>query len=209
MSTKSQLARVAETLRFLVDAQKAKSTFSQTAKRMNFSDYILEDGTTIRIDGEMAVGSSVFVVDGENVIPAPDGTHTIPDVAIIKTENGLITEIDAIVSEPSEKDVETPPNVSAMAMNDLETMPDPMMAKIDAMEQKLAAIYDMLVAMKGDYTKQNDNANGKFKSIEASILKLAATPTAPSSNKNAFTDAIIADKNQRFQELTQIIKNLK
>ena len=49
--------------------------------RTKFAEATLEDGTTkIYWDGELAVGTRIFLLDAEgNQIPAPEGSHTLED----------------------------------------------------------------------------------------------------------------------------------
>lgn len=208
-----QLNKLADTLRQMKDATASKSAFTAMPKKMNFSDYLLSDGTTIRIDGEMAVGSSVFVVDGENIIPAPDGSHEIPNTAIIKTENGFITEIELIEATPdvTQQDIPVAANDMPEMEPNMEPQVDPMVAKVDAITEKLNAIYDLLAKMTGEFKTENLNNANKFSAIEDSIKKLAEMPTANAMkiNKNALAENAIEAKKQKFEQLTQVIKNLK
>ena len=59
-----------------------------------------EDGTIVYTDAEaFAVGVSVFIKEGEDIIPAPDGEH--------KLENGSVVVVaDGVVSTIQEKAVE-------------------------------------------------------------------------------------------------------
>jgi hypothetical protein len=209
-----QLNKLAETLRQMKNVNQSQSAFSAMPKKMNFSDYLLTDGTTIRIDGEMAVGSSVYVVDGDNIIPAPDGSHEIPNTAIIKTENGFITEIQLIEAKPdvTQQDIPVAANDDMPGMEpEMEPQVDPMVAKMDTITEKLNAIYDLLAKMTGEFENESSKNAGKFSAIEDSISKLAQMPTAGAMkiNKNALAENAIEAKKQKFEQLTQVIKNLK
>ena len=72
-----------------------KSMFAKTS--MEFAEATLMDGTVISYDGDLAVGTAVFVVaDGEQ-IPAPEGTHALggelEGVSIVTDAEGIIVEI--------------------------------------------------------------------------------------------------------------------
>jgi hypothetical protein len=58
-------------------------------------DYIaLIDGTEIRVEGELAEGSAIFVVTEEGDIPAPDAIHELEDGTKVETEGGIIKSIE-------------------------------------------------------------------------------------------------------------------
>lgn len=62
-----------------------------------FTEASLEDGTLLTWDGELAPGVAVFVVDGENNVPAPEGTHKLTgDFAgksIVLDAEGIVVEV--------------------------------------------------------------------------------------------------------------------
>ena len=66
------------------------------SKKHTFATAELVDGTVIEYDGELAVGTAVFVVAEGEQIPAPDGTHALggelTGVSVV-TADGVITEI--------------------------------------------------------------------------------------------------------------------
>jgi hypothetical protein len=80
-----------ETIFSLMNQIKAKIT---TGK---FSEATLEDGTVLTWEGDLAPGVAVFVVDGENNVPAPEGTHMLTgDFAgksIVLDAEGIIVEV--------------------------------------------------------------------------------------------------------------------
>ncbi len=86
-----------------------KSMFSsndpdQSPMNDMYADAVLIDGTEVSFEGELAVGTTVFVVaDGEQ-IPAPEGTHELggdnAGLKIITDANGVVVElIDERVTE--------------------------------------------------------------------------------------------------------------
>jgi hypothetical protein len=84
---KEQIKMIAELMKEL----KAKFSAPEPAK---FETATLPDGTVIEWEGELMVGTPIFVVDGENRVPVFAGTHNIEDGrTIITDENGIVTEI--------------------------------------------------------------------------------------------------------------------
>jgi Tfp pilus assembly protein PilP len=68
-------------------------------QKVEMESATLVDGTVIEWEGELAVGTAIFVQTGEGLIPAPDATHEVEGGKLITTEGGLVTEI----VEPSEE----------------------------------------------------------------------------------------------------------
>jgi hypothetical protein len=63
----------------------------------SFGEAVLMDGTAIAYEGDLAVGSRIFVVaDGEQ-IPAPEGTHALggeyEGMSIVTDASGVVVEI--------------------------------------------------------------------------------------------------------------------
>ena len=73
-----------------------RSALRSFTTEQKFADYKLADGTTIRINGDLVNGAEVFVVTDTEVLPAPDGEHTIEGVGVVKTLNGRILEIGKV-----------------------------------------------------------------------------------------------------------------
>ena len=80
-----------ETIFSLMNEIRSKVTASK------FAEVALEDGTIITWDGELAVGTAIFVNDGENNVPAPEGTHKLTGEfegkSIVLDAEGMVVEI--------------------------------------------------------------------------------------------------------------------
>lgn len=80
-----------ETIFSLMNEIRSKVTASK------FAEVTLEDGTIITWDGELAVGTAIFVNDGENNVPAPEGTHKLTGdfegKSIVLDAEGMVVEI--------------------------------------------------------------------------------------------------------------------
>lgn len=60
-----------------------------------------EQGLAIKMEGEMELGSMVYVATEEGLIPAPAGTHTLDDGTVLEVdEEGKLTKID--MGKPTE-----------------------------------------------------------------------------------------------------------
>jgi len=177
------------------------------AAPLAFSDYKLEDGTMIRVDGELAVGTLVYVVTEEGLLPAPDGAHSIPEVGIVTTEGGKIVEIGEpapAAVEAQEVEIEvTPEGEGAPA--------DPHEERMAAMESALAALaakVEELMAKMGGEIEANAT---RFSTIDTAISALAQVPTA--APKKRASDAVVENvkmsRASRIAELNETLKTLK
>lgn len=93
------------------EAKEEEVVVTEEAIEVVFGEAILSDGTPIRWEGTLEVGTAILVVTEEGDIPAPDGEHELADgTAIVKTEGGLVTEImemevpqEEVAEEPVEE----------------------------------------------------------------------------------------------------------
>lgn len=82
--------------------------------KYGFVDAKLEDGTEIKVDGELAEGNEVVVVTEDAEVPAPDGEHILEDGTKVETEGGVIVDVEKPEGEESmEGEVEVPVEVPA------------------------------------------------------------------------------------------------
>jgi hypothetical protein len=85
------------------EVKRIASTF---AKPQKFETATLEDGTIVEWEGELKQGSELLVVDGENKIKAPIGTHVTTDgTTVIVEEEGLVASVT--VAEEMNEEVVT------------------------------------------------------------------------------------------------------
>jgi hypothetical protein len=73
--------------------------FSEDKKEVEMATATLVDGTIVEWEGELAVGTAIFVQTGEGLIPAPDAVHEVEGGLLVTTEGGVVTEI----VEPTEE----------------------------------------------------------------------------------------------------------
>ncbi len=81
----------------IADMKAMFSTSTEAAEAQVFGEAVLMDGTAVAYEGELAVGTTVFIVaDGEQ-IPAPEGTHELggefTGIKIITDANGVVVEV--------------------------------------------------------------------------------------------------------------------
>jgi hypothetical protein len=108
----------------------------------------LVDGTIVEWEGELAVGTAIFVQTGEGLIPAPDAVHEVEGGLLVTTEGGVITEIveptEVVVEEEvalEEVAVEVPEEVSPIvAAEVLEAIAEaisPILEEVELMKEEL------------------------------------------------------------------------
>jgi hypothetical protein len=89
-------------------------------KRLKFAEYTLDNGTRVSVEGELEVGSPVFVILEDGTLEqAPEGEHTIDDgTTIFVDAEGFINEVrsaetTAVAEDETELSV-TPEEVTAI-----------------------------------------------------------------------------------------------
>jgi hypothetical protein len=69
------------------------SKFKFNNEEVKMESAVLTDGTVIKWDGALTVGSAILVETAEGDIPAPDATHEVEGGTLVTTVGGLVTEI--------------------------------------------------------------------------------------------------------------------
>lgn len=164
-----------------------------------FAMYDLEGGGSVSINGEIAVGADVMVIDGDgNEVPAPDGEHVLVGVAKIKTEGGKIVEIMPIEEEPTiEVEVEATEEMAVV-----EPMPDHA-KEMESMAERITKLEGMLA----DLMTRMDGMGKATEAMTAVVEEIASAPTAEVSKPASFT--YINPKNSQEKKFENLINALK
>jgi hypothetical protein len=93
------------------------------SKGVEMESATLVDGTVIEWEGELAVGTEIFVQTGEGLIPAPDATHEVEGGLLVSTEGGVVTEI-VEPTETIEDEFEDVAEVVEEVITELEVVED-------------------------------------------------------------------------------------
>ena len=167
-----------------------------------FAMYDLEGGGQVSINGEIAVGVDVMVIDGDgNEVPAPDGEHVLVGVAKIKTEGGKIVEIMPIEEEPSiEVEIEAGNKEEEMA--EAEPMPDHAM-EMESMSERITKLEGMLA----DMMTRMDGMGKATEAMTAVVEVIASAPTAEVSKPASFT--YINPKTSQEKKFENLLNALK
>jgi len=195
---KSDPMSIANRLTELADALRK---FTATPTPQNFADYKLEDGTMVRVDGDLVAGTPVFVVTEEGMLPAPDGQHTVPEVGVITTEGGKIVEVgDLPAGEPVVEE-----EVAAQEV-EIEVAPEG-----DKMEERIAALEAKLEELLSKLAGAMEANTARFDQLDAEVQKMSKVPTAEPRKRtsDAIVENIKLSRNTNFEALANNLKNLK
>ena len=156
----------------------------------------LVDGTIVEWEGELAVGTAIFVQTGEGLIPAPDAVHEVEGGLLVTTEGGVVTEI---VEPTEEVEIEVEAEVSAEfasleSFNELANKFVEALARVEALEQKLEDREAAFNSMKEAFGKTVDL-----------VEKIAELP----SEEPTKAPAKLSKKEEQFANILKIANQLK
>jgi hypothetical protein len=181
------------------------------AAPLAFSDYKLEDGTMIRVDGELAVGTLVYVVTEEGLLPAPDGAHSIPEVGVVTTDGGKIVEIGDAAPAPAPEAVEAQEVEIEVTPEGEEKPADPHEERMQAMEAAIAALAAKVEEMMAKMGGEVEANAARFSTIDTALSALAQMPTAAPKKRasDAVVESVKMSRASRLAELNETLKTLK
>ena len=163
---------------------------------VKLAEVVKDDGTVVYIkEDELAPGVSVFVKDGEEVVPAPDGEHKLEDGRVVIVSEGVVESISE--AEVEEEMSDEPEFATKAEMN----------AKFNEFANILADALNLSIEM----SKESDVAKEKAAELEAKLSKaeeekaeletqLNAQPAAPSVTKEKKVEKI----RMSAQEIAQL-----
>ena len=153
----------------------------------------LVDGTIIEWEGELAVGTVIFVQTGEGLIPAPDATHEVEGGMLVTTEGGIVTEIVEVEQEV-EVEIAAEEFATVESFNSLLDKFNEVVARLEAMEKKNAEQEAKFNSMKDIFSKTVDL-----------VEKVAELP----SEEPTKAPAKISKKEEQFANIMKIAQTLK
>lgn len=173
----------------------AKETLKEIRTMLGFSDEpvavelataTLTDGTVITYEGELAVGTAIFVQTAEGDIPAPDATHEVEGGLLVTTVGGLVTEI---VEPEVEIEVE-------VASEEFATMTafNEVVAKMESAIAELTAKVESLTVSNNTHKEAMSKAIDLIEKV-ADLPSEQPTKTPVSNKKNDQFEALKKFKN--------------
>jgi hypothetical protein len=152
----------------------------------------LIDGTIVEWEGELAVGTAIFVQTGEGLIKAPDETHEVEGGMLVTTVDGLVTEI---VETETEVEVEASEFASLESFNSLMSAFNDAVSRLEALEKKLIETESKFNSMKEVFSKTVDL-----------VEKVA---DLPSEEPTKAPSKELSKKEQQFANIVKLAQQLK
>ena len=110
--------------------------FSEEEIKVEMATATLTDGTIVEWEGELVVGTAIFVQTAEGSIPAPDATHEVEGGLLVTTVDGIVTEI---VEPEIEIEVEAEEFATVSHFNDVVSKLESAIAELSAKFVALSA----------------------------------------------------------------------
>jgi hypothetical protein len=167
--------------------------FTEDKKEIEMATATLVDGTIVEYDGELAVGTEIFVQTGEGLIPAPDAVHEVEGGLLVTTENGIVTEIVEPVAEVAleEVAVEVPEEVSAVVTGEV----------LEAIAEALAPVLEEVAMLKEEMKRMKKGFSMTVDLVE----KVANLP----SEDPIKAPARLSKRDEQFANIVKIAQHLK
>jgi hypothetical protein len=168
--------------------------FTEDKKEIEMATATLVDGTIVEYDGELAVGTEIFVQTGEGLIPAPDAVHEVEGGLLVTTVDGVVTEVvEPIVEEIAleEVAVEVPEEVSAIVTAEV----------LEAIAEAIAPVLEEVALLKEEMKKMK---KGFSKTVDL-VEKVANLP----SEDPIKAPARLSKRDEQFANIVKIAQHLK
>ena len=171
--------------------------FGQESNDVKMEEATLVDGSIITWEGELAVGTPIFVQTGEGLIPAPDATHEVEGGMLVTTEGGIVTEIiepSAEVEDSVEEEMSEVEFATLESFNSLVSRFEEAVERLHVLEEKLNHNEAAFSTMKEAFSKTVDL-----------VEKVADLP----SDEPTKAPQKLSKKEERFANILNIAKTLK
>jgi hypothetical protein len=165
-------------------------------REVKFEQMTLENGAVLEAE-VFEAGNEVFVVSGEDRVPAPVGEHLLSDGRILViTEEGLISEIKEAAAAEEEASVEIEVEASAeeatteLAEVEVKEEAPAVAAIVEKVLEEIAMMREEMKAMReemGGYAKKEEMAAVKAElSAEPAAKPIKHNPETKQANKVEF-----------------------
>jgi len=163
------------------------STSTEEPTAVEFGEGVLMDGTAIAYEGDLAVGTQVFVVaDGEQ-IPAPEGTHALggeyEGVSIVTDASGVVVEIiDERAAEGAAASSDETPEAAAESMS-AEQVEAIVSAKMEAFSKVVESLGEMIHTIVSD----NETLRTEMSAMKSEFDAFKAAPSNGTTEGEKFS----------------------
>lgn len=163
------------------------STSTEEVTETSFGEGVLMDGTAIAYEGDLAVGTQVFVVaDGEQ-IPAPEGTHALggeyEGVSIVTDASGVVVEIiDERAAEGAAASSDEAPETASESMS-AEQVEAIVSAKMEAFSKVVESLGEMIQTIVSD----NETLRTEMSAMKSEFDAFKAAPSNSTTEGEKFS----------------------
>jgi len=162
------------------------STSTEEPTTVEFGEGLLMDGTAIAYEGDLAVGTQVYVVaDGEQ-IPAPEGTHALggeyEGVSIVTDASGVVVEIIDEISAPAAASSDDTPEATAESMS-AEQVEAIVSAKMEAFSKVVESLGEMIHTIVSD----NETLRTEMSAMKSEFDAFKAAPSNGTTEGEKFS----------------------
>ena len=157
-------------------------------REVKFEQMTLENGAVLEAE-VFEAGNEVFVISGEDRIPAPVGEHVLSDGRVLViTEEGLIAEIKEAAAEEAEVEVE----VEASAEEATELAEVEVKEEAPAVAAIVEKVLEEIAMMREEMKAMREEMGGYAKKEEMAAVKaeLSAAPAAKPIKHNPETKQV-------------------
>ena len=174
------------------DVRELMSKFNFKDEEVKMESAVLTDGTVIKWDGSLAVGTAILVETAEGDIAAPDATHEVDGGMLVTTVGGIVTEI----VEPAESEVEI--EIEAKEFATVEKFDE----VVASLEGKLSTLTEALNKVVSRLEHQSE----AFSKTVDLVERVANLPSEAPMNVD---QTKLSKKDQQFENIKKFAQQLK
>ena len=174
------------------DVRELMSKFNFNNEEVKMESAVLTDGTVIKWDGSLAVGTAILVETAEGDIAAPDATHEVEGGMLVTTVGGIVTEI----VEPAESEVEI--EIEAKEFATVEKFDE----VVASLEGKISTLTEAL----NKVVSRLENQSEAFSKTIDLVERVANLPSEAPMNVD---QTKLSKKDQQFENIKKFAQQLK
>jgi preprotein translocase subunit YajC len=174
------------------DVRELMSKFNFKDEEVKMESAVLTDGTVIKWDGSLAVGTAILVETAEGDIAAPDATHEVEGGMLVTTVGGIVTEI----VEPAESEVEI--EIEAKEFATVEKFDE----VVASLEGKISTLTEAL----NKVVSRLENQSEAFSKTIDLVERVANLPSEAPMNVD---QTKLSKKDQQFENIKKFAQQLK
>ena len=174
------------------DVRELMSKFNFKDEEVKMESAVLTDGTVIKWDGSLAVGTAILVETAEGDIAAPDATHEVEGGMLVTTVGGIVTEI----VEPAEAEVEI----------EIEAKEFATVEKFDEVVASLEGKISILTEALNKVVSRLEHQSEAFSKTVDLVERVANLPSEAPMNVD---QTKLSKKEQQFENIKKFAQQLK